>query len=354
MLLASARRVRSRTPPHADDTFRSQAPPTFDFGDQVRVLHSFSHAVGHHFDIVAGLHGVVTEVDSQGDALIQFQGMSMRKWICGDEKALLEVVHASGLKAPGICGVRPKAKPHAPLPAPPQRAPQSMTVSWPRWNVLDNRPRMSKPSGNAGPEPHTLLGGSAFAKEPIPSGGLGSMTTQSPSGINLAAVMICDPDQLHAAVRDVSAQIAAVPGTANTSVSVTFHPPTLTTLAAFHARFRDMGIVIEEMTRAGVPTKPHRYPWAAMAGDSFQPCLLVCFSPAPKEQKVSFQCRLKRAIVTAKGKRAAISANLETMIAFLGKPSSVVASNAPPSNNISGGAPVSIVEMLRRSQGQGS
>ena len=337
MLLAATRHARSRSPPRP----QVDVLPAINFGDHVRVLHNFSHAVGYHYDIEAGMSGVVTQVDSAGDVLIQFANLSLRKWIIGDEKALLEVIYASNLTSSvNECRPKPKtrATPHA-YENPTQV--QAQPLQRPKWNVLDFRPLQNgKPMNSAAPARVAVPNTVATPARSVAFGG---------GGPNLAAVLIADPDALSSAVKDTAAQIRDIPGTANTSLSLTFLLSSMATIAAFHARFMDMGIHIDEMTRAGVPTAPKQVPWAALAGDSFQPCLLVTFSAAPKEQKISFQCRLKRSIVTAKGKRAALSANLELMVAFLGKPSGVAASNPAVARDGSA-APRSIIDMLRQSQ----
>ena len=342
MLLAASRRVRSRTPLRSD----AAVLPTMSFGDHVRVLHDFCHAVGHHYDIVAGMCGIVTEVDAAGDVLIQFADLRLRKWVVGDEKALLEVIYVRNIschkKSASVPRPKVRATPYAyevPVPV------QAHFMHRPKWNVLDNRPEQNgKCPTPANTDAAAVLNSVATPVRSVASG--------SSCGPTLSAVQIADPDALSKAVKNVSAQIAAIPGTANTSLSLTFLPNNMSTIDAFHAKFRNMGIHIDQMTRAGVPTAPKQVPWAALAGDNFQPCLLVTFSTAPKEQKVSFQCRLKRSIVTAKGRRAAISANLELMVAFLGNPSSVVASNPAVGRDVSS-ASLSIVDMLRRSQEDG-
>ena len=341
MLLAATRRVRSRTP------FRSDVAvlPAMNFGDHIRVLHDFGHAVRHHDDIVAGMCGIITEVDAEGDVLVQFAGLSLRKWVVGDERALLQVIYASNVSCHKKSASLPKPKVRATPYAYEAPAPtQAHFTHRPKWNVLDNRPvQNGRCATPAATDPESVLNPVATPVRSVVSGSRGPI---------LSAVQLTDPDALSKAVKNVSAQIAVIPGTANTSLSLTFLPNNMSTIDSFHTKFKNMGIHIDQMTRAGVPTAPKQVRWAALAGDNFQPCLLVTFGIAPKEQKVSFQCRLKRSIVTAKGRRAAISANLELMLAFVGNPSSVVASNPAVARDVSS-APLSIVDMLRRSQEDG-
>ena len=339
--------MRSRTPPREEGRSSNFETPSFRFGDHVRVLHSFGHAVGNHYDITAGMLGVVSAVDPEGDVRVQFANLSLAKWIVGDERFLLEVIYAANFSSSANEG-RAKAKakvratPQAYQDAESQQHPQPLLR--PKWNVLDNRPIQNpKPVSSATPV-------RAVAPNTVASPARAAVSNDA--WPNLSAVEIADPDELSRAIQEVAAQITAVPGTVNTSLSLTFHVNNVATVAAFHAKFQDMGIHIDEMTRAGVPTSPKQVPWAAVAGDAYQPCLLVTFSTAPKEQKVSFQCRLRRSIITAKGKRAAISANLERVVAFLGKPSEVAASNPAVAREVSS-RPISIVDMLRQSHGEG-
>ena len=131
MLLAASRRVRSRTPLRSDVAVL----PTMSFGDHVRVLHDFCHAVGHHYDIVAGMCGRVTEVDAAGDALIQFANLRLRKWVVGDEKALLEVIYVSNISCLKKSASVPRPKVRATLYAYEVPVPvQAHFMHRPKWN----------------------------------------------------------------------------------------------------------------------------------------------------------------------------------------------------------------------------
>ncbi|CAE7187414.1 unnamed protein product [Symbiodinium sp. KB8] len=82
--------------------------------------------------------GRVTEVDAAGDALIQFANLRLRKWVVGDEKALLEVIYVSNISCLKKSASVPRPKVRATLYAYEVPVPvQAHFMHRPKWNIAD-------------------------------------------------------------------------------------------------------------------------------------------------------------------------------------------------------------------------
>ncbi|CAE7195943.1 MOCOS [Symbiodinium sp. CCMP2592] len=173
-----------------------------------------------------------------------------------------------------------------------------------------------------------LVGGVAVVKaSPRPScaPNLASGSVQADSQEDSMEDTLVDDSQLkfadvHAfegALEDWKAKVREVSADYRTSLCVTFNPQ-ISSARAFHDLVESLGISIIAQPKSDDEPVPRQYPRATVAGDTAQPALIVIFKPAPGEQKVTLQANLRLKTLCAKGRRGAVEAHIEKMLAYFG------------------------------------
>ena len=128
------------------------------------------------------------------------------------------------------------------------------------------------------------------------------------------------------AVRAWEGKLRTVADSPPAAITLTFSPG-LKDVRAFHDTVAAMGVQVCYESAAGVAAPQRKLPYATIAGDVHQPCLIVIWKAAP-EERTSIQFRPSKGVLTAKTRRSVIRGRMQLFLAFLG-PAIDVAGSAP-------------------------
>ena len=111
-------------------------------------------------------------------------------------------------------------------------------------------------------------------------------------------------------------KIQKIASNPQTAVTLTF-APRLGDAKDFHERVAAMGVQICTESAAGVLAGSQPLPYAEIAGDVHQPCLIFFWRVAPAA-KASIQFRPTKGLLTVKTRRGVLSGKVQLFLTFFG------------------------------------
>lgn len=143
---------------------------------------------------------------------------------------------------------------------------------------------------------------------------------------------------LDTAKRDYHAKASGITKDLKAGIAAVFSPG-ITSTQDFHSRVQSMSVTV-----GGKDVPP---PYATAAGDITQPALQVVWRLL---LTLTLQWNTRRNTVSAKGRRGALEANLDTVLAFLGPALEVASASGPSKTKPVAGELVDVRKLLMKPQ----
>ena len=189
----------------------------------------------------------------------------------------------------------------------------------------------------------------ALRQLPLPWRPQGAAAPQAeqaaPPQVNIQLAIIQNRKKLNEALAAANTALLPISTKSNVAITATFSPGMAAT-SDFHIRVQAMGVQIMADSAAGVSCHYHVLPYATLAGDVHQPCLIIVWATSP-ECKASLQFRPNKGLLTIKARRGVFMKYLQTFLAFLGPVVAVKGPQILPAAGQQASQKNSIMELLQ-------